>query len=115
MNTFNGANTIVLLAALFLLVAVMTNILSNNATALIFTPIAINTAQQLNVDPTPFVHVVIFAANCSFITPIGYQTNLFIFGPGGYKFLDYARVGVGLNLIIIILVGLFLPLIWPLY
>lgn len=100
LNTFNGANTIVLLAALFLLVAVMTNILSNNATALIFTPIAINTAQQLNVDPTPFVHVVIFAANCSFITPIGYQTNLLVMGPGNYRYIDFVRIGTPLVLLV---------------
>lgn len=100
LSVFDGANTMVLLAVLFVLVAVMTNILSNNATALIFTPIAINTAQQLNVDPTPFVHAVIFAANCSFVTPIGYQTNLLVMGPGNYRYMDFVRTGTPLALLV---------------
>lgn len=100
LNVFQGADTIVLLAVLFLLVAVLTNILSNNATALIFTPIAINTAIQLNVDPTPFVHAVIFAANCSFITPIGYQTNLLVMGPGNYRYIDFMRIGTPLAMLV---------------
>ncbi|MGI9464528.1 MAG: SLC13 family permease, partial [Aestuariivirgaceae bacterium] len=93
LSLFDAANPIGILAFFFLLVAIMTNVLSNNATALIFTPIAINTANQIGSDPTPFVHAVIFAANCSFISPIGYQTNLLVMGPGNYRYADFVRVG----------------------
>jgi di/tricarboxylate transporter len=73
--------------------AVMTNILSNNATAVLFTPIALNLAQQLGVDPKIFIFAVVFACNCSFVTPIGYQTNLMVMGPGHYKFVDFTKAG----------------------
>jgi di/tricarboxylate transporter len=89
-----------LLSAFFLLVAVMTNLLSNNATAVLFTPIAISLAQSLNVDPTPFIFAVIFGANCSFATPMGYQTNLLVMGPGQYNFSDYLRSGTPLVIIL---------------
>jgi di/tricarboxylate transporter len=91
---------IVILALLFALVAIMTNVLSNNATALIFTPIAIDLARQTGMDPTPFVHAVIFAANCSFVSPIGYQTNLLVMGPGNYRYVDFVRVGTPLAILV---------------
>ena len=81
------------LSALFLLVAVLTNLLSNTATALLFTPIAINMASTLGVSTIAFVHAVIFAANCSFASPLGYQTNLLVMRPGNYAFSDYIRAG----------------------
>lgn len=90
----------VILGAMFLLIAIMTNILSNNATAVLFTPIALSLADGLGVDPMPFLVCVIFAANCSFATPIGYQTNLLVMAPGHYKFADYMKVGVPLILLI---------------
>ena len=77
------------LSALFAIVAVLTNLLSNNATALLFTPIAIGIAHSLGVPPMPFIHAVIFAANCSFASPLGYQTNLLVMGPGNYRFADF--------------------------
>jgi len=89
-----------LLSAFFLLVAVMTNLLSNNATAVLFTPIAISLAQSVNADPTPFIFAVIFGANCSFATPMGYQTNLLVMGPGQYNFSDYLRSGTPLVIIL---------------
>jgi di/tricarboxylate transporter len=95
-----GASPSVVLSAFFLLVAIMTNILSNNATAVLFTPIAVNTAQQLGVDPMVFVIAVILAANTSFATPIAYQTNLLVMGPGHYKFRDFLMVGGPLSLLI---------------
>ncbi len=101
----------VLLSALFALVAVMTNVLSNAATAVLFTPIAINTALALGVNPTAFVHAVIFAANCSFATPMGYQTNLLVMGPGHYKFADFLRGGTPL----IVLIWLAFSLLAPSY
>ena len=108
-NTFSDAPVSVLLSAMFLLIAVMTNMLSNNATAVLFTPIAISTAQQLNLDPAPFVFTVIFAANCSFATPMAYQTNLLVMGPGHYRFSDFMRAGTPLILIIWLAYSAFAP------
>ena len=88
------------LSAIFLLVAILTNILSNAATAVLFTPVAISAANTLNVDPMPFVMAVIYAANCCFATPIAYQTNLLVMGPGHYRFQDYMRYGGPLVLLI---------------
>ena len=90
----------VILSAFFLLVAGMTNVLSNNATAVLFTPIAISLAGELGIDPMVFVFTVIFAANCSFATPMAYQTNLLVMGPGHYTFADYVKGGVPLIAII---------------
>lgn len=88
------------LSALFLTVAILTNLLSNNATALLFTPIAIGIATSLDVSVIPFIHAVIFAANCSFASPLGYQTNLLVMGPGNYRFSDFLRAGGPLVLVI---------------
>ena len=97
---FAGASAPVVLSAFFLLVAFMTNILSNNATAVLFTPIAVSIANSLDVDPMVFVITVIFAANCSFATPMGYQTNLLVMGPGHYRFSDFLKLGVPLIFIL---------------
>lgn len=104
---FAGAGPIAVLSALFLVVALMTNLLSNNATAVLFTPIAISTANTLGLDPVPFIYTVIFAANCSFATPIGYQTNLLVMGPGHYSFSDYLRAGTPLVILLWISYTLF--------
>jgi di/tricarboxylate transporter len=95
-----GQSTVVILSAMFLLVAVLTNVLSNNATALLFTPIAISTATEIGADPVAFIHAVIFAANCPFATPIGYQTNLLVMSPGNYRFMDFVRTGTPLLIIL---------------
>ena len=85
--------TLAVLSAIFLAVAVLTNILSNAATAVLFTPIAISAAEQTGSDPFPFLLAVIYAANCAFATPIAYQTNMLVMGPGHYKFGDFLRFG----------------------
>lgn len=100
LTVFDGASASVVLFALFALMVIATNILSNNAAAVLFTPIAINIAEQLSVNPMAFVFGVIFACNCSFATPIGYQTNLMVMGPGHYKFSDFIRSGIPLAFII---------------
>ncbi|MEO1475904.1 MAG: SLC13 family permease [Pseudomonadota bacterium] len=92
--------TIAVLSAIFFAVAILTNILSNAATAVLFTPVAISTAHELGADPLPFVLAVIYAANCCFATPIAYQTNLLVMGPGHYKFSDYLRYGGPLVILI---------------
>ena len=99
-SAFSGAPTMVLLSALFLAIAVFTNILSNNATAVLFTPIAVTAALELGASPHTFVMTVILAANCSFATPIGYQTNLLVMAPGHYRFADFLRAGVPLVLLL---------------
>lgn len=103
--------TPVILSAFILIMAVLTNLVSNNAAAVIGTPIAIAAAQQLGVEPLPFVLAVLFGANMSFATPFGYQTNLLILSTGGYRFADFLRVGVPLILILWIGFSIVLP-VW---
>ncbi|MEM6383777.1 MAG: SLC13 family permease [Pseudomonadota bacterium] len=90
------AGATAILSAFFLVIALLTNILSNNATAVLFTPIALQLATDLSLPAEPFVMAVILAANCSFATPIGYQTNLLVMGPGHYQFSDYLKAGAPL-------------------
>ncbi|MDX1581405.1 MAG: SLC13 family permease, partial [Alphaproteobacteria bacterium] len=99
-----------ILSAFFLLVAALTNILSNNATAVLFTPIAVGIANELGMDPLPFIYAVIFGANCSFATPIAYQTNLLVMGPGHYQFIDFVRAGTPLILLLWLVFSFFMPL-----
>jgi di/tricarboxylate transporter len=91
-----GASPKVVLSGLMLLLALLTNIVSNNAAAVIGTPIGIAIARQLGLDPEPFVLAVLFGANMSYATPVGYKTNLLILNAGGYTFLDFVRVGAPL-------------------
>ena len=107
----SGASPAFIMSIIFIVVAVLTNVLSNNATAVLFTPIAISTAQSLGADPLPFVVAVILGANASFATPIGYQTNLLVMGPGHYRFKHYFIAGVPL----IIIVWLTFSLVAPWY
>ncbi len=102
------------LSALILLMTVLTNMVSNNAAAVIGTPIAISVAYQLGVSPEPFVLAVIFGANMSFATPIGYQTNLLIMSAGGYRFSDFMRVGIPLTFIMWIAFSITLPMLYDL-
>jgi di/tricarboxylate transporter len=102
------------LSGLMLLMTVLTNLVSNNAAAVIGTPIALSVAYQLGVSPEPFILAVIFGANMSFATPIGYQTNLLIMSAGGYKFSDFMRVGVPLTVIMWIAFSITLPMLYDL-
>lgn len=99
----------VVVSLFFLLIALLTNVLSNNATAVLFTPVAIGMAEQLGMDARIFLHGLIFAANASFLTPIAYQTNLLVMAPGNYRFADFARLGAPLVLILWIGFSLFAP------
>ncbi len=103
----------VVLAAIYLVTMLFTELMSNNAAAVLTFPIAWQTAADLGVNPMPFVMAVTVAASCGFATPMGYQTNLMIYGPGGYKFSDYMRFGGPLNLIVMAVTVALAPLIWP--
>ena len=109
-----GLSPFMTILAIYLMGLIMTEFLSNNAVAVIYTPIAIQLALQLGVDPRPFVVAVMFSSTLAFATPIGYQTNMMVYGPGGYKFLDFTRIGLPLNIITWLLVSALIPLIWPL-
>ena len=98
--------------AVFLLTTTLTEIVSNNAVAVIMTPIAISLSAALGMDPRPLVVAVMIAASCAFATPIGYQTNTLVYGPGGYKFTDFMRIGIPLNLSMSLLVSAVIPLFW---
>ncbi|WP_420568200.1 SLC13 family permease [Thalassovita sp.] len=100
--------------AVYLLTSVLTEMVSNNAVAVVVTPIAMGLASALGVDPRPLVVAVMLAASCSFATPIGYQTNMLVYGPGGYRFTDFMKVGVPLNLSMGILASALIPFFFPL-
>jgi len=113
-NGAAGLPTPVILSAFLLLMTLMTNIVSNNAAAVIGTPIAISIASQLGVSAEPFILAVLFGANMSFATPYGYQTNLLILSAGGYKFTDFLRVGIPLTIIMWVGFSLILPMLYKL-
>jgi di/tricarboxylate transporter len=108
------AGPVVLLSFIYLFTSILTEVLSNNAVAVLVTPIAIGMAQHLGVDPRAFVVAVMFAASASFATPIGYQTNTFVYNAGGYRFTDFMKVGIPLNLLLWVVASIILPLFWPL-
>ena len=103
----------VLLGVIFLLTTVFTELMTNNAAAALVFPIAISIAQQLEVSPMPFIVSIAVAASASFCTPIGYQTNLIVQGVGNYKFSDFVKVGLPLNLFIMALSIWLIPIFWP--
>jgi len=105
--------TPVIISALMLIMAIITNIVSNNAAAVIGTPIAISIAQQLGAPVEPFILAVLFGANMSFVTPIGYKTNLLIMGAGDYRFSDFVRIGLPLAVIMWLTLSIVLPLLYP--
>jgi len=101
------------LAALYFVSMVLTELLSNNAVAAIMVPIAIGIGQTLGLSPIPFIVAVMFSASVAFATPIGYQTNTYVYGVGGYRFSDFVKIGVPLNLICMALGLLIIPRVWP--
>jgi di/tricarboxylate transporter len=108
-----AVSPLIALALVYAVTSVLTEIVTNNAVAVLMTPIAATIAAQLGLDPRPFVVVIMFAASASFATPIGYQTNTLVYNAGGYKFRDFLRIGVPLNLIVGAVTVLLTPLIWP--
>jgi len=104
---------IVMLAAIYLLTTVLTEILSNNAVAALMAPIALGVAGELGMSAMPFIVAVAFAASASFATPIGYQTNTYVYGVGGYRFSDFVRIGVPLNALCFVTALVVIPRVWP--
>jgi di/tricarboxylate transporter len=109
LHAMRGAPPSAVLSVLFLLVALVTNVLTNNAAAVLFTPIAVNMAAGLGSDVFPFALAVTFGASCSFATPIGYQTNLLVMGPGHYRFMDFVVVGLPLLILVWLAFSAFVP------
>jgi len=114
-SSTSGMGIPIILSMFMLIMSVLTNVVSNNAAAVIGTPIAVSIAQQLNVNPEPFILAVLFGANMSFATPFGYQTNLLIFSAGGYKFSDFLRIGIPLTIIMWLGFSLLLPTLYSLW
>jgi di/tricarboxylate transporter len=104
---------LIVLAILYLITAMLTEIMSNNASAILLVPIALSAAELMGVSVRPFLVAITFAASTSFATPIGYQTNTMIYAPGGYQFSDFARIGIPLNIIFWIVTVALAPLLWP--
>ncbi len=105
---------VLLVLVVHLLASALTEIVSNNAVAVILTPIAIGLAQTLGVDPRALIVAVMFGASASFATPIGYQTNTLVYGPGGYRFSDFLRIGLPLNIVASIVCAVTIPMVFPL-
>lgn len=110
---FGGFGPVFMLAILYLATGITTELITNNAAAVLLFPFSLQLAHELDVSPRPFIIAVMFAASASFSTPIGYQTNLMVFGPGGYRFTDYFRVGIPLNVILWLFATVAIPFIWP--
>jgi di/tricarboxylate transporter len=107
-------NAFAALAVIYFTTMLLTELLSNNATAALMYPITMATAQSLGADPKPFLVALMIAASCGFATPFGYQTHLMVYGPGGYKFADFLRVGIVLDLLVMAVTIAVAPLVWPL-
>ena len=109
-----GASPIVILSGLMLLMAVLTNIVSNNAAAVMCTPVAVGVANGLGLPPEVFVLAVLIGANLSYATPMAYKTNLLVMTAGGYRFSDFTRVGLPLQIVFWLLATFLIPVFWPL-
>jgi di/tricarboxylate transporter len=110
---FAGMSPYIVLSAFILLTSMLSLFLSNNSTAVLLMPIALSTASALEVDPRAFVIGLCFGASACYATPIGYQTNLLVYGPGGYVFKDYLKLGIPLTIGVWIASSILVPMLWP--
>jgi di/tricarboxylate transporter len=108
----SGLSPFMALVIVYLLTAAFTEMITNNAAAVLVFPIALGVAEQLGVSPMPFIVAVMFAASASFMTPLGYQTNLMVMGPGGYTFRDYVRIGLPMSVVVAVISLTVIPLVW---
>ncbi len=114
-TTAVGGSPWLSLAAIYGLTLMVTEVVTNNAAAALMFPFALSTAAQLHANPMPFIIAVMMAASAGFATPIGYQTNLMVYGPGGYRFGDYLKIGIPLDLLVMATTVLLAPVLWPFY
>ncbi|MCA8835496.1 MAG: anion permease, partial [Proteobacteria bacterium] len=108
------ASPFLLIWLIYMMTSVLTELVSNNAVAVVVTPVAIGLAETLGVDARPLVIAVMVSASASFATPIGYQTNTLVYSLGGYSFKDFLRIGVPLNISVGVLASFLIPMFWPL-
>lgn len=113
LNMIEDLSPTLIISAFYLLTTLFTSFMSNNAAAVVMIPIGLASASELGLLPMPFLMAITFGASSSLSTPFGYHTNLMVYGPGGYKFFDYIKTGVPLNLMLWLLATIFIPLIWP--
>lgn len=115
MEVFGGYSPAVVLAVIYLLSSTLTELISNNAVAALLCPIVLGIAEALGVDARPFIVAMMFGCSASFATPIGYQTNTYVYGAGGYRFSDFARVGLPLNILLWLIATFLIPIFWPFF
>jgi di/tricarboxylate transporter len=115
LGAVGGLGPLAVLAGIYILVALITQPMSNAAAVVLIVPIAIDTALSLGANPQPFVLATILGAATSFLTPVGHKANVLVFGPGGYRFFDFTRVGAPLTLVLLVVTLVFLPILWPLF
>ncbi len=108
----SGRHPLLVIGVFYVMAAILTELISNNATVVVLTPVAIVTGFELGIDPKALILAIMFASSTSFSTPVGYQTNTMVYGPGGYRFLDFTRVGLPLNLALAVVTPIFIYWLW---
>ena len=111
-DMISDANPLVMIAVIYFITSIFTEIMSNNASAVLITPIVIGLANSLGMDPRPFIVAVMFGASASFATPIGYQTNTYVYNIGNYRFSDFLKIGTIMNFLMMITAVLVIPIFW---